>query len=886
MEKFLKSFGQAAKLALSAFFFFLFLGAVLFLFWIRMAKPYLGFLRPSGGDIYNALTYAHFFKRYLTWPPSGWMHLLNEGTAVVGGYPWGFFYLVYPFYQFFDVTTAIQVLSLLLLGFFFTFSFILFLLVSRSLLLSFVFTLVLIFTKASYSDLFTNGFVAANATQWLLPASLIFLYRVRKGGSRKYLVLAALTVGFSFLLHTAVTALLIFPASLLMILLTSFKWRQKLTNLVFYLAFLIPIACLGLYTLFIQVELGQCTHPNCWGAYPEHFLWFNALAFFYPLLLLAVMFLVKLFKRSLNLRTILPFLAALLVPVLYALAAYLKLIDGLAMAFFPRRTFWAISLLALLIGAASFRAIKKVLPKFSFLISLAIFLSLVGYWFIRPLAFGLNASHLMDYPASYPMDAWKFVLSKYQTEDFSGRVPEWLPYQENDYRLDNFNQEMNVWWNIVSDMPITRGYSNQPLGRHRDWQYLLQESLSREQPPETAIDYLKNKAYFLLDAFGVGFYENSGSPALHPSLIADRELVEKKEEVHGLYLKYSPKIVTPIVYPTNTPAVLFVGDEEGYANFIRTAALANLNSRIIIPVKGPENFDKLTQGELSHFRNLVLYRFKGKKWAKLADFVRTGGNLFLESGSLPEIPSGLVPEVFPVGHILEDKKTEPHWDEGTQILREMKINQKLFSPLVYEGKSWTLVTALPEDVRDWAEPVLVHEEKVIMAQGQLGEGRVVWSGLNFLYHVANKDNFEEAKLFGKIVEDFTGQDEAVESDFQVMRFRPENIQVKAQGVTGVYFKENYHTGWGASVNGKKLKLYRAGLDFMYFPVANQPTNAQVLIKFRGNLLAWALFILTIFGVFLSFTYLVFAKPFHLLEAKTKKSLARRRQWLSHVWERD
>lgn len=874
-RKFLKTTGQTIKLLVSAVLFVVFLAAVCYLYWLRMAKPYLNFPRPSGGDIYNALTYAHFFKEYLTWPPAGWMHLWNEGTPVVGGYPWTIFYLTYPFFRFFDITTAVQVVSLLALGFFFTASFILFLLVSRSLLLSFVFTLALFFTKASYFELFTNGFVASNSVQWLLPVSLIFLYRFTKTEKKKYLVLAALAVGFSFLLHTAAAALLVLPASLLMILLALFKWRQKLAYLLFYLAFLIPTSCLGLYTLFIQVDFGQCSHPYCWGAYPEHFMWFNILAFFYPLLLLVVMFLVKLFKRSLNLKTILPFLASFSVLVLYVLAAYFKLINAMTKAFFPRRTFWAISLLALLIGAASFRAIKKVLPKFSFLVSLAIFLSLIGYWFVRPLAFDLNANYLMDYPASYPTDAWKFVIPKYQTEDFRGRIPEWLPYQENDYRFDDFNQEMNVWWNLVSDMPITRGYSNHPLGRHQDWMYFLQTSVDRYQPEGISLEAIRNRAYFLFDAYGIGFHETSGSTALHPSLISDRDLVLRKEEVHGTYLQYSPKIVTPIVFPTRTPAVLFVGDEEGYENFIRTAALANLNSRVMIPVKGPENFDKISQGELGHFKSLILYRFKGKNWKKLRDFVEGGGNLFIESGSLPSLPRKSLPAIFPVDKVLEEKNPSPEWEESD-----------LFSPLVFEGKPWTVIAVLPEDVRSWAEPVLVHEEKVIMAQGELGEGKVVWSGWNFLYHVVSKDNFEEAKLFGKIVKDFTSQDETVESDFQVIRSRPENIQVKAKGVTGIYFKENYHTGWGASVEGKKLKLYRAGLDFMYFPVANQPTNAQVLVKFRGNLLSWGLFILTILAVFLSFVYLIFAEPFHLLEAKIRKSLVRRRKWLSYVWERD
>ena len=871
--------------------------ALALLYWQFFAKPYLDFPRPSGGDLYNALTYASFFKQFLTWPPAGWMHWWHEGTAVIGGYAWLFFYLITPLYHFFDLVTTVQVASLFFLELFFVFSFILLLVISRNLIVATLFTIVLLFAKASFYPLFVGGFVAESSAQWLLPLSLTFLFLWQKSFQPRFLVLAILANSVALLLHSPTAALLIFLPSLMMIIAANLSFAKKITSLMTLGILTVMISSIGLFTLYNQVILGSgndpCDNPYCWGVYPEHFFWFNILIAIYPLFLLLVTLGLKTFKRNLQLSKILPFIFTLAVPIIYLIACYYKLINSMAGAYFPRRVFWAVSLLLLVLAASCFRTIRDIMPKVAFFISLILIVIMAGVFYLQPKIITDRIYRLIDYPAVYPQDAQKFTLEKYKKEEFTDRIPKWLPYNESNYRFGEFNQEMNIWWNLVSAMPITLGYSNFPLGSHRDWLYFLQSSISRDQPAHIDLQALRNRAYFLFDAFGIGYYENSGTTALHPALISDSTLVTRTQEISGLYLEYSKDIVTPIVSPTNTPPVLFIGDNQGYTNFIRVAALANLNSRIIIPVKGPDNFDRLDNNDLKYFKTIVLYRFHGNNWSKLKQFVEQGGNLFIDISSISEIPQSQLPEIFPVSQITSEKNIEPNWQNSDQtpLLTDLGINQASFSSLTFNNGPWGLTAAPLNQLRSWAKPLLIQKGQVLMARGNFGQGIVVWSGWNLLYHIVNYNNLEEANLMAKILSDFTKPLIAKNAPiFQVQRLKPEKIEISASNITGVYFKENYHSGWQGKADNQKLKLYPAGLDFMYWPVADTPTNTSVELTFTGGLINWGLFIISLITTLACIIYLLLPSIFHKLadwgHQQVNNVSATTHQQVTNAWNRE
>lgn len=855
-----------------------------FLFWNLAGKTYLDLPFPAGGDFYNFYTYAVFFKKYLTFPTVGWIHWWNEGVPVIGGYSSLHYYLLHPFYSFFDTLMLVQLYSVTTLFLFFLGSFISFWLVGRSILLACVLTIILLFTQGVYYSLFIGGFVAAANTQWLLPFSFIslFLYVERKNA--QYLTIGAIAAGFSLLFHQPTSLILIMPTSLLFLFFSVKKWKNKARSLFIFLTISILVGSISLYQLYNQLILGRgsdkCDSQLCWGLYPDHFVNFHILEVLMPMVLLGLVLLIKIVKRKVKIKPVIVFFIIFSIPVLYCVAAYYKYIDAFASAYFPRRTYWAISFFALMVGAVSYRSIKEVLPKFSMAISTIIIIAVGASYMVYPQLFSIKVEG--ERPGAYPPIIEQYILPKYQKYHFEDLLPPWFPRNEQNYRFHSFNQNLIVWWNIMMPMPAVLGFSNAPLGNHVDWQYFLQESLRSEQPDSVTSEVILNKAQFLLDAFAIGYIENTASTSIHHKIISNSDLSVRSGGGWN-FTEFSKDIITPIVSPTNTSPVLFIGDEQGYSSFIRVAALANLNSLIMIPVSGGDNFDKLSLSDLQQFDALVLYRYKGKDWEKLRRFVAGGGKLFIESGSLPEQPKYPLPEVFPASQIKEEKQGNRTWGKEASILG---IETDSFSELVFEGGPWKRLVAKPEDLRPWASQMLTQDRNVLMAEGMLGKGKVVWSGWNFLYHIVNKNDLEEAILFGNIMSDFIGKANINKPIFTVKRERPEVIKIKGENITGIYFKENYHPGWSGVTNGKKLKVYPAGLDFMYIPTSHDPASATVLIRFSGGITNWVLFFITTLTILLSTIFVLLPKPFQILGTMITLHGGRIKKGTFHYWNKD
>ena len=149
-----------------------------------------------------------------------------------------------------------------------------------------------------------------------------------------------------------------------------------------------------------------------------------------------------------------------------------------------------------------------------------------------------------------------------------------------------------------------------------------------------------------------------------------------------------------------------------------------------------------------------------------------------------------------------------------------------FKPLIWEDKSWGVST--DERLRSWARPILSVKGVPLIAGGEYGEGRVIWSGMNILNHIESFDwDNEEVKLMSRVV-DWLLKGERVDKlefdqDYLAKRISPDEVEFEfKQGIGngyGLYFKEAWHPYWRAKlVSGskeEKLKIYKAGPDFKY-----------------------------------------------------------------------
>jgi len=871
----LKKILQIASLLLNILAFVVLSAAFVWFLWIYFGKNYIENL-PVGGDYFNALTYQIHFLKYMPHPASGWLPFWHAGSPVIGGYQFLNFYLVNYLTKFFEIVTAFNFFSAASVILFAIATLALFWQISKNWLLAVAFTAIVATTKATYYQLTVGGFITAATSQWYLPVVLFFIWRFGQTQKIPYLILASIFSGLSLIYHAPANLLMIFAPSVLVLFFQPNlkKVSEKVRLVAIFTAISFAIGAVGLFTVFLQQFQGTganpCASPECWGDYPRHFqLWltpFSPLIAGYFLVLTVVS---KIFKRDLDLKTVLPAITGFAFFILYATAANLKLINELANIFFPTRFFWTANLFILIIAASSFAAIKKVLPIHSYFLAAITGLVIIFTVLVKP-----TFPHV-DRPNTVPPDVASYILPKYQTNQISDLVPEWILTGDKNWRVDIFQPGIYQWFNIVSELPAVRGSSNAPLGVHADWLYFLQVA-TRNIDQNLSPELVKNRVLFLLDSFGVGFFENSMAP--YPDTITgDSELIiNSSQRRNSHWYQLSSKFTTPIVSPTNTPPILFVGSDTGYNNFIRSIAMTNLNSQNLIPVKGPKKLGAVSKNDLERFSTLVLYDYSASvsDFEKLEDFVRKGDRVFVETGSgVSGLLNKKLPEIFPVEVLKQTVNQESNLKLSSNQSKLLEgINLQNFSPLIYKEGGWKINVPKDVSLRNWAKPVINYKNQPVVTEGDLGNGKVIWSGLNLPFHIVENNNFEEAKFFRNMILNLIQTSNPTSNpntqvEFKVSREKPEKIEVQGKNFTGIYFKENYHSGWKAQLDGKILPIYKAGLDFMYIPILNNQADLKVNLNFTGNFTTWGLFWLTTTSLFLSLLYLIIPQLFQFIFKK-------------------
>lgn len=858
--------------------FFTLTAIIIKVVWSYLGIDYVYNNIPVGGDYFNGLTYQIHFSKYLPNPATGWLPFWNEGMPVIGGYPFLSFYLTYPLTKLYEITTAMNIFSINSLVLFFIASLLLFWQVSKNWFIAFSLVAALFATRATFYQLTIGGFIVSASAQWYLPAVLFFIYRFHQNQNWRYLVLSSIFSGLSILHHSATSLLMIFAPSFLILATLPYDnapFTKRLRHLAAFSTLSFLIGSIGIYATYLQNFLGAgtdaCTSLQCWGIYPKHLIvWLTPISPALAMISTFLALIVKVFKRNTSLRFIIPAFAGLSIFVLYALAAHLKLINGPANVIPPTRTFWAANFFVLLIAACAFGSFQKVTKWFAYPLSALIFAA--ALFFVHTHQPAIHKSQLNTIPA----DAAAYIIAPYKSKDISEIVPFWIETGNANWRIDIQNQGLVQWWNAIAQMPQVRGYSNNPLGIHRNWQYFLQDSsrnkhsFSTNKQENKDEKLTRNRVFFLLDAFGIGYLENS--LASYPeSIINDSRVVAKNAQTRDLiWYKLSDKFTTPIVSPTNTDPVLFIGDDPGYETFIRILAMINLNSRNLIPVKGPLSLNKVSDQELQVFPTLILYQYSDSDLNKLTAYVKKGGRVFIEIGSQKKaLPN--IPEVLPFNS-MEVKETTgaKSWQSGQDKITS-DIDIQKFSDLSFKGSKWRYSTSNKNSLKNWAKTYLLYEDQTVIAGGQLDNGFIISSSINLPFHILDNENTEEAKLFKNIMEQLiTNNSQNHQVTFNVERHKPEEIKITGQNFQGIYFKESFDTGWQAKINRKKAKIYKAGLEFMYIPTsAKNNSEISAAIEYKGNVLTWGLFYLTIFSLSISLLFIILPNKFLWVMEKIK-----------------
>lgn len=583
------------------------------------------------------------------------------------------------------------------------------------------------------------------------------------------------------------------------------------------------------------------------------------------------------------------------------------------------RTFWAFpialgALTAILWGEffdgleKFFNIFKPWLGKTLFLV-LALSIS-AGFLYVGFLNYQVDISKMLDkneqkleYSSAFPESLSISVDRQSQEKLKKQLVPSFLDSTDRNKRLYASEAGVNIWWNSLFDMPLARGYLDPPIASsERGGLFWLDiaianDSLVRDFKIDENVAY--NNALFLIDWNAIYYFEggrlsSKGVNVGPSSYLVKNNVFDKNEKpaTNGLILKWQTasgkpdlrmdlsqslnyykvddKFTSPVIYPSDAPVILFLGERGSYEDFLRVIATYNFNSRELIPVYGGKFIDEFNLGDLHNFDAVFLsnytYKSRSKSFDKLEKYVKEGGKIFIDSGSdVKDSNASDLPEIFPMK---SSKRTGlgKDWNPeagDSELLKSVDAGR--FGPLIFNDSEWKLSFPADDSLKSDSIVVLKQKGKPVLVQRTLGKGEVVWSGINLIYHFNQYKVIDEAKLLSNVIEKFVKIEDRKIAQANAVWLKPEKVRIETSAKPrGILFKEEGYSGWGArlvSEDNRKLPIYIAGPTypgFMYVPLSNLKTSPVVVqFKFSGDLNAWVITLISVLSVIFVIERIIF-----------------------------
>jgi hypothetical protein len=488
--------------------------------------------------------------------------------------------------------------------------------------------------------------------------------------------------------------------------------------------------------------------------------------------------------------------------------------------------------------------------------------------------------HVLDYQqisSAFPIDLnqktgpnWKEMLPKL--------VPDWLDPNRLDYRLYTGDATIAIWWNALFEMPQARGDLDSKGGsNYEGWQYLQNVSLAKDEL-SARLGYpeplARNTALFFLDwhaikyaEAGVGFARNY--PTILSTYVRSPDVTLRTQKLEFVeqqrtfvqegrywpagwesgfytlnldYFEFQDSVTSPIFQATDAPRLGVVSDDAGQDTFMRLLAMRNANSQKVLSIQLPPDLADVTDEQLAWFDALVLYRYKQTPtlWGRLKQYVERGGRLFIDTGSeQAESSAPNPPDVFPVRSLSRGPEGTA-WDLSGSGPLTSGLDVAAFGPLVFQDEPWALsAAATTADVDEGATVELAHRGKPVLVSQNVGSGSVVWSGMNFPYHVRQYLAEPEIALFDRLLEKLVGPLTLHAGAAKFERPKSELVRIHGTNQPAVLFKEAAFPGWTATVAGdrgrRRLPIFRAGPQdpgYQVVPVPSEFRSSPYTVTFR------------------------------------------------------
>lgn len=886
--------------ALLTLLFIIFACAVIYYAFWPLAKSYI-YAEDGVGDASTHLANIVTFSRHRTFPIKAWQGEWFAGYPMVEGYPWLHYFLIQPVLSFFDTPgLAMDYYGAILLLIYYLFCFLLLYYTSRNAFLALLFSLVLVYGADSSMPLFVNAFTVFTASQFLLPLNLLLVIIAREKKSIKLLLVSSFVMALSFYAHGAMTYIVMLPIILPFLIFNkkgNITKKTIMTSIKYFTVFAL-LSSVQIYQFLAYYFKGQdvssvARHPlkDVPARYLYMFSWQNPVLL--PLLILFVPVFIFAARKSYS--RIKPYLYSLLF-IFFFFSLMVFKITGMVIILLGERALWGISLAFLMLFAAVIKVLIDSKVKRSILVGIISLMLTVSYLYFtliikHPLLVPDISKPMHQYTYSsdeeYDVDEKEADDSQREYRNKYDRMYDYTPLSWNqsfdNYRTDGISYNIYSSWALWSANPRYKGRYPAMKGLPLHWSGLVSAAEYGMLGEAGAFDNSKwamNQAVFFFDWYGIRHFEiGAGDPDLAGYLRKEPFITSTETSLNLIYYSMDKKFVGPIYAPTNAKTMAVVAPEAHYDNFIRTLSYSEYNSKQLIPIYLGSKLGSLKKENLKYFDAVFIYDYKKpifsiNPWGELTEYVKGGGNLIIETGQkVSESEAISLPEVFPMTDSKIVVVNKP-WNVGineTVLTEEIEVTD--FTPLTTKYKPFAISEAKPEKLKEWAEPVLTKHGSVVMAMGEYGEGKVVWSGLNMPFHAIDNRNVSETIIFANILDWFFPDIDTPIEDFNVDIPGYEKIVVKGNQGKGVLIKEHYNPGWSAKVNGKKVKIFKAGLFLMYVPLESEG-NFTLELKYNGAPIHWILF--TISSItFMGILIYLFLNKNQLLKIEKLISLTRK-----------
>lgn len=402
--------------------------------------------------------------------------------------------------------------------------------------------------------------------------------------------------------------------------------------------------------------------------------------------------------------------------------------------------------------------------------------------------------------------------------------------------------------NAISDMSIVSLYLYQASLIGPYWGYeqqvLFQQNDGREETATEMAKWLGIKYLLMNSSIDATqkYFQKGGWEA---------ELKDEDGRAGILKLKNAPSLAT---WTKDKPTVLVIGSKQRrvFEPVFRVSNKGALPYDNYWLVEGNERIDDYSLSELKQFDILYLfgygYKYRTRAWNLIDAYLRAGGKVFISTGWQyvdRDFEQTNPPAWLPAASLTWTEKFNKRsaYDFNLSAINS-KVDTAEFGPLEWNGAGYGVSAA--SGLRAWAKPVLSVDGVPLLAVGEYGKGRIVWSGLNLIGHM-NVNNYNQSELlfFRSLFDWLRGNNQPVDlsNAVEIIRDNPDKVSLNfsqnTDSQTVLYWRESFFPSWQAKlVSGnheRKIKIYFAGPRLMLMPLPVVKTGDKLILEFKPGL---------------------------------------------------